>query len=313
MVPTTTAMTELFEQAAKSMGIVGQDFTLPTEHDVIANGIRLHYMDWGGTGFPVIFLHGGGQTAHTWDMVAVQLRKQYRCIAVDQRNHGDSEKVATSSNAYNRDAMREDVHGLVQALGLRKFAVVGMSMGGMNTLFYAAKYHEGLQAAVIIDVTPTQRFGGAARIVEMLQPVEYASFEAAIEASMKAAPGRDLARVRWGLVHALRQREDGKWVWKHQMGMNRPPQNGQPDEETRKRMLEIQERGWAEVGKIDCPLLVVHGSRSQVIDTEMAERLAKAVKDGEAVTIEGAGHTVQGDKPVELTAQLRRFFRKAGV
>ena len=78
-------------------------------------------------------------------------------------------------------------------------------------------------------------------------------------------------------------------------------------------MLEYQEQAWKEVGQIACPVLVVHGGRSQEIDAQLAHRLAKAVQHGEAITFEGAGHTVQGDKPVEMAAELRRFFAQAGV
>jgi pimeloyl-ACP methyl ester carboxylesterase len=58
---------------------------------VIIGTTRFHYLDWGGSGTPIIFLHGGGINAHTWDCVAVMLRDRFRCVALDQRGHGDSE------------------------------------------------------------------------------------------------------------------------------------------------------------------------------------------------------------------------------
>ena len=64
---------------------------LPQDQNVIVGAMRFHYLDWGGSGVPILFLHGGGINAHTWDCAAVMLRERYRCIALDQRGHGDSE------------------------------------------------------------------------------------------------------------------------------------------------------------------------------------------------------------------------------
>lgn len=303
----TTLTANLLQEAAEARGIVASDYTPPTGHNIIVNRVRLHYLDWGSTGMPMVFLHGGGQNCHTWDMVALQLRGKYRCIAPDTRNHGDSEMTPERS-PYGADA--EDIHALVEALGLRRFVLAGMSMGGGTLMQFAPKYPQGLEAAIIIDITPTSKPEGAGQIRELMKPVAWESFEEAVAASMKASPGRHPAVVRYGLLHALRQRGDGKWVWKSQMN---PAGQGQQSEEEVKRFQARREAMWTTVQDIRCPALVVHGSRSQVIDRQLAERLATTVHKGEVVTVEGAGHSVQGDKPIELAAQILAFLKRRQI
>lgn len=294
--------TQLFREAAKVQGISGVDFTPPTDHQLIANGIRLHYVDWGGSGFPILFLHGGGQTCRTWDMTIVQIRKRYRCFALDQRNHGDSEKVPDFS--ISPGAGREDVRGVVEALGLKQFVLVGMSMGGLNTIAYAAKYPKELRAIAIVDVTPTVKPAGAHEIGNFSRPVEWSSIDEAVKAAVKFNPLRPPAHLRYSLMHALRQRDDGRWVWKHA----RPDRAEQQSAAERKKMTARLEPLWKEVPNIPCPALVCHGSKSKVINRKLAERLAQTLPKGEVVTIKGASHTVQGDKPKEFVAALSKFL-----
>src|SRR5262245_1878470 len=78
--------------AAELAGLEIPEFVAPEHHDVVLGGLRLHYLDWGTAGHPpALFLHGGGQTARTWDLCCLALRPELRCIALDQRGHGDSE------------------------------------------------------------------------------------------------------------------------------------------------------------------------------------------------------------------------------
>lgn len=107
---------------------------LPDDHQVIIGATRFHYLDWGGPGTPILFLHGGGINAHTWDCVAVMLSDRYRCVALDQRGHGDSEWSPVLD--YRITAHVGDLEGFVEAIGLERPIVVGQSMGGLNSIAY---------------------------------------------------------------------------------------------------------------------------------------------------------------------------------
>ena len=80
------------ELSAATAGVPLPDLTLPDQHHLLLGRMRFHYLDWGTTGLPpVLFLHGGGLNAHTWDLVCAALRRERHCLALDQRGHGESE------------------------------------------------------------------------------------------------------------------------------------------------------------------------------------------------------------------------------
>lgn len=308
---------QLFHQAANAHGIQAKDFSQPSRHFINANGLRFHYVDWGGSGVPILFLHGGNQTARTWDLVCVQLRDRYHCYALDQRNHGESDKVAEGPSASAEQ--REDIRGVVEALGLPKFVLVGMSLGGFNTMAYASKYPERLRAVVIVDVSPTVLPQGARRIAEFTRRSEFASFEEAVAYSLKSNPRRTADHLRYSLTFALGQRPDGVWTWKHQRpfrgaqsgGAAGPPAAQQPTQPAQPPPNGLGDRAalWQEVTKIPCPTLIVRGGNSEIMSVENAERLARAIPRATLVTVPGATHNVQGDDPKQLTVELARFLK----
>src|SRR5260370_38072277 len=77
----------MFRTALRIADLHPDPITLPDDHQVIIGSMRFHYLDWGGTRAPILFLHAGGLTAHTWDCVAVMLRELFRCIALHHRGH----------------------------------------------------------------------------------------------------------------------------------------------------------------------------------------------------------------------------------
>ncbi|MGE0387793.1 MAG: alpha/beta fold hydrolase [Gammaproteobacteria bacterium] len=302
-----SSITELFRAAARVHGIEGVDFSPPSEHFVELNSVRLHYVDWGGSGTPILFLHGGGQTCRTWDLLAVQLRNRFRCIALDQRNHGDSGRDP-QTGPFDNFVMASDARALLDKLKIKRFILVGMSMGGMNTLAFASRYHDGLAAISVVDVTPTVRPAGTRSVANFSAPKQWDSIEAALADAVKFNPLRAPEHLHYSLVHALRRREDGQWVWKHEFGGQPPPAADAPE-----RNAALSERLWEEVPKITCPALILRGGESKVITHEDAERLTKLIANAQMHTIAGAGHTVQGDKPVDFYRTFIDFLDRHGL
>src|SRR5262245_36159761 len=112
--------------AAELSGLDVESVALPASHHVVLGGMRLHYLDWGSHGRPpILFLHGGALNAHTWDVVCLGLRQRYRCLALDQRGHGDSEWSPVMD--YGPEAHVRDIAGLVAHLELGRFLLVGQS------------------------------------------------------------------------------------------------------------------------------------------------------------------------------------------
>jgi pimeloyl-ACP methyl ester carboxylesterase len=281
-------------------GFSFDEVPLPDERHVNLNGLRFRYLDWGTEGQrPILFLHGGALTAHTWDLCCLALRDEYHCMALDQRGHGDSDWAPDAN--YSIAVQREDVRGFAEAIGLDQFVLVGMSMGAINGLAYAIAYPETLSALVLIDAGPNVRRPGSSRIRDFVNGgAEPETLEAIIERALAFNPRRDPLILRRSLMHNLRQQNDGNWVWKYDR-QRFQSMGGERHGEER--------RGLADgLSNVTCPTLVVRGAESDVFHDEDAERLASGLPDGRWVKIPKAGHTVQGDNPKDLVAALREFL-----
>jgi len=290
--------------AATLAGIGIDDFVAPRSREAVLNGLRLHYLDWGSDGHPpILLLHGGGQTARTWDLVALALRREYRCIALDQRGHGDSEW--SYGFAYGPEDHVGDILALLDELKIERAIVVGMSMGCINGLHLAAHHPERVAAFVAVDAGPWVQMNGGRRIIDFVaDSSQHAGvLEEWVERAMRFNPRRDPRLLRRSLLHNLRRLPDGALTWK----TDRRRPIDMKEMEVRLRALRQA------VHRITCPTLVVRGGDSDVLSDEDAERFARGLPDGRWVRIEGAGHTVQGDQPAALVREVRAFLAPLGA
>lgn len=300
----------MLRAAAEVAGMRLPEVVLPDDRFVDVGGLRLHYLDWGGgDDKPVlVFLHGRCQTAHTWDLVCLALRQRFRCLAIDQRGHGDSDWSPDAD--YGESASHRDLERFADQLGLTKFALIGMSMGGLNSIAYASVQWERLWALALIAVTPAVRVehvnrfrrgvlgrsgGGAAQAhsrEHLLASVK----------STAALPDGDVRR--WTVLQNTRQTSSGEWTWKHD---HRQLQGdlGQ--------FAEARQSLWARVPSIRCPTLVVGGTLDRFFSSPEIEALGRALPHGQWEHIEAAGHVVQEDAPAALAILLGRFLEGHAV
>ena len=284
--------------AAQLAGVHVPEFVLPAHHHAVLGGLRLHYVDWGSPDRPpMIFLHGGGQTARTWDLPCLAMRREWHCLAVDQRGHGDSEW--SYGYDYSFDAHARDTAALLDHLRIERAILVGMSMGCINALQFAVDFPDRIAAFVAVDAGPWIQFEGGKRIASFMQDTaELETLEAYVEHALAFNPRRDRRLLRTSLLHNLRQQADGTLSWK---GDRRRP----VDLGWVKRNLEGL-RGRA--GEVRCPTLILRGAQSDVFHDADAAAFAEAVPDARWVRIPAAGHVIQGDQPAALVAAIREFL-----
>lgn len=254
---------EMLRAAVEIAGLNARKIDLPQDHQLIIGAMRFHYLDWGGNGHPIVFLHGGGLNAHTWDVVALMLRDRYRCIALDQRGHGDSEWSPAID--YGVETQVRDVEGFVESLKLEQPILVGQSMGGLNAMAYAVRHSERLKGLVVVDVGPEIDAAGAQRIREFASTPELESPEAFLERAIKFNPLRNPAVLRRSLFYNLRQLPSGKFALKHDQR--------RASEEAWRISTAQRERLSREVTRISCPTLIVRGALSDVLSDQAAEIL----------------------------------------
>ena len=296
------------ELSAATAGIALPRIVLPDAHDVVLGRMRLHYLDWGVAGRPpVLFLHGGGLNAHTWDLVCASLRTERHCLAMDQRGHGESEWSPTMD--YSTESQVADLDAFVERLGLGsatgsalgRFVLVGMSLGGVNAMAWAARNSRRLAGLVVVDVGPEIRTDGVRKIQAFTsEATPLASVDEYIERAMSFNPRRNRELLRRSLLHNLRQMPDGRWMWKYDQR-----HRGKVDPGAQARRRELL---WAAVDAVECPTLVVRGAESDVFHDEDAEKMVARFRRARWVKIPRAGHTVQGDNPADLLRELRPFL-----
>jgi pimeloyl-ACP methyl ester carboxylesterase len=118
---------------------------IPPDQFVTLDGVRFHYLDWGGDGEPLLLLAGLGCTAHIFAELAPHLSDRFRVLALTRRGHGLTDQVQ-AGHALTDAA--EDARRLLDALGVERSHVAGHSMGGGEVSALAAR-HPGRVARIV--------------------------------------------------------------------------------------------------------------------------------------------------------------------
>jgi len=272
----------------------------PKDGSSTLNGLRFHFLDWGTAGArPLLLLHGGAQTAHSWDEVAPALARDHHVLALDQRGHGDSDWAPEGQ--YRRDDFVADVRAFLDDRGWPAPTVMALSLGGLNAIAFAAAYADRLRGLVVVDVAPTVNRAGGQAIAAQLAHREFASFEEAVARAQAFNPLRSSANIRERLRHALRETPEGRWTYKF-------------DTRIGSGGLESDfERLWSCVREIRCPTLLVRGQQSAILSRETAARFVRELPGSDLVEVPDAGHSVMGDNPTVFIAAVRPFLARHGL
>jgi pimeloyl-ACP methyl ester carboxylesterase len=258
--------------------------------------LRFHWLDWGtASAPPVLLLHGGAQTAHSFDEVAPTLAKHHHVVSLDQRGHGDTDWAPR----YRRDDFTADVDRVLDHLGWDDAAIVGMSLGGLNAISYAATRPARVRALVVVDVVPSVAPEGREAIAKQLSVHEFASFDDAVAMAHGFNPRRTIENISERLGHSMREFADGRWRYKFDPGLG-----GDSGD---------IERLWSQVRLIRCPTLLVRGAESPILTLEGTARFLATVSGSRAAEVPGAGHSVMGDNPAGFLAAVAPFLARHGV
>lgn len=267
----------------------------------LADGRSLSGLRWGDHQPELVLLHGGAQNAHTWDTVALALGRPL--LALDLPGHGHSDDGRTGQLSVHDHAA--DVAEAVRALAPQAYAVVGMSLGGLTTLALYALAPDLVRRIVLVDVLPSVNPDKARLITDFVDgPPTFASFDDLLARTIEHNPTRTEASLRRGILHNARQLDNGSWVWRH--ARSRPGQ-GAPESTAEDRASRYAGL-WDVVGSVTVPLLLVRGlAASSVLDDAHEDELRRRLPAAQVRHVEGAGHSVQGDRPIELAGLVDDF------
>jgi pimeloyl-ACP methyl ester carboxylesterase len=266
----------------------------------VAPGRQLSALVWGEAPPDLVLVHGGGQNAHTWDTVALALKRPL--VAVDLPGHGHSDWPG-DSRVLDPVAMAEDVAQVMTELAPESRLLVGMSLGGLTAMAAAARHPELVPRLALVDVTPGVNEKKSSDIAAFLAgPESFATFDEILERTIAFNPTRSESSLRRGVLHNAVQRDDGTWTWRHQLG--RPSGSGGLHVDGALDFGSL----WDDLSKAAMPLLLVRGGLSPVVDDDDVAELLRRRPDAEVIVVDNAGHSIQGDRPVELARILTEFL-----
>ncbi|MEW6477097.1 MAG: alpha/beta hydrolase [Actinomycetota bacterium] len=270
----------------------------------VSPGCRLSALVWGTAPPEIVLLHGGAQNAHTWDTVALALKRPL--VAIDLPGHGHSDAGAPTGRRLLVEDMAADVAVVIEALAPEAAGVVGMSLGGLTTLALTTVAPALVRRVVLVDVLPTLDPRGTGAIHAFVHgPDSFASFEELLARTMAHNPTRSESSLRRGILHNAVQREDGSWVWRYA----RHREGGLPAERDLETAGNRVEALWEAVSALSVPLMLVRGmAAGSVVSDDAEKELLARRPDARVEHVEGAGHSVQGDRPVELAQLIHSFI-----
>lgn len=250
----------------------------------------------------VILLHGGGQTRHSWGQAQHELiNAGYRVVSYDARGHGESEWIHNGD--YALEAQVGDVVAVVRAVG-GKPALVGASMGGVNSLIACGNHPALASALILVDVAPKLEPRGVEHIHKFMagNPNGFVSIAAAADAVAAYNPARPRPKNLDGLRKNLRLREDGRWYWHWDPKIIEGDRNA--------KLSNISKQMLAASDRVRIPVALVRGKESDVVSPEGVAELRAHIPQLELADIQGAGHMIAGDRNDAFNAAVRDFLER---
>lgn len=285
----------LLAENAAEFGLPWSGPPLVTRVSVEVPGGTVSALRWGAGSPEFVLVHGGAQNAHTWDTVALALGRPL--LAVDLPGHGHSSH--RDDHAYWPAENAVALEAAVQTLAPDARAVVGMSLGGLTTLALADRAPELVRTLVLVDVTPGVNREKSSAIAAFIDGPEYfSSFEEILERTIAFNPTRTETSLRRGVLHNAIELPDGRWRWRYDL-----PRRGTGEGPTG-AVVPGLDALWDAAERHPGPLVLVRGADSPVVDDADVAELRRRRPDAGIVVVAGSGHSVQGDRPLELTAVL---------
>jgi esterase len=266
------------------------------------NGLKLHYLDYGNEGAPaLVCIHGLTGNAHNFDFVAPHLEHAYHVLSLDVRGRGDSSWSPPETYTYSQ--YTSDLAAFLDELNIRRVNLLGTSMGGIISMMYAGSHPDRVERVALNDIGPELDGVGVKRIVQYVgqAPLEFRSLDDVATYYCEIYPtlaGTSAQSLIEFCRPAVREVENGRWVWKLDPAVRRLTQTGGSA-----TLPDL----WAAFCRITAPVLVIRGSESDLLSRTTTERMRAAHDKTRVVEVPGVGHAPFLNEP-EAVAALKEFF-----
>ena len=300
----------LFHENAEEFGIVWKERPSVERRvlQVASTGQRISALVWGRGDPEIVLIHGGAQNAHTWDTVALALDRPL--LAVDLPGHGHSDW--REDHSYAPELNAEAVAAALLEWAPHTRVVVGMSLGGLTSIALAARHPELVARLGIVDVTPGVGEGKAKAILDFIRgPQFFDSFDVLLRRTLEHNPTRSESSLRRGVLHNARELSDGRWTWRYDRGVAQGSSRPSAAHAASAENVTIDfSHLWSDFEQISAPIELYRGALSPVVSDEDIALMMRSQPGLRALSVEGAGHSIQGDRPLELAELISSFAER---
>jgi pimeloyl-ACP methyl ester carboxylesterase len=277
----------------------------PRSSFVNVNGVRMHTLDWGGEGAPIVILHATGFLGRIYRPLAERLRAIGHVYSYDQRGHGDSS--AAPDNEYTWDATMRDLQGFIIAMGWSGIRAVGHSAGATAIGSLASERPDLIERAVLLESV----------IFESPDAPELGWRNPFIERTLKR-------RRIFDSVEAMYSNFENKPpynTWRQdilrdycEFGTRSAP-DGQrelkcaPEVEAKFYETARDFDGLARILRCTSPLMVLFGARGDSLGASLSGKVARQLKNGRVIDVADTGHFLPMEKPDFAADQAIKFLK----
>lgn len=276
----------------------------PKSGTLNVNGVRLHYLDWGGAGDPIVVLHATGFLGRIYAPIASPLTQIGHVWSYDQRGHGDSSPAPDGEYTWQRTM--GDLAGFIIAMGWRHVRAFGHSAGATAIGSLACERPDLISRAVLAE--PVVFESPTAPELEWRNPF--------IERTLKR-------RRSFDSVAAMFQNFDNKPpydTWRKDMLRDYCEYGTRVNAQGKRELKcapEIEARfyetsrdfdGLGRILRAEVPLLILFGQRGDSLGATLSQRIAAKLRKGRVVNVEDTGHFMPMEKPDEVSRMAIEFL-----
>lgn len=273
---------------------------------VEAGGLRLHLLDWGGSGPPLLFVHATGFLGALWHPIARRFTDRARVLGLDLRGHGDSDP----GDSYCWTVFPEDLGGVLRSLDLGPALLVGHSVGGAASALCAARYPDLVRALVLVDpvIYPEESYHQPelAEASDLFRRAErrrrsWPSREAMRE-SLAGRPPFDAWRPDVFDLYVQEAVRDADGEVRLKCA---------PETEATIYRETLRFNFWPELARVQAPALVLRGVAERGLRSTTTRTLARQLPNAEDRPVPTAGHLVPMEDPEAVAAAVNEMLDRA--
>ena len=251
-------------------------------------GARLYYIDTGGSGVPVVFMHAATGSSQSWEyQIPAFTAAGYRLVAFDRRGRGRTEIVPESGPQPGTGA--DDLRALLDVLGLDRIHLVGTAAGAFATLDFAVSWPERLRSLV------------AANSIYGMQDPEFLALSAGLRPQPQFNTLPPDFRELGPAYRALHPEGVQRWLAIEHSGQPLVPL---PAQGTRNRLT------FALMETITLPTLLITGGADLYAPPPVQQLLAERIKHAERLIIPEAGHSAYWEQPDIFNHTVLAFIQR---